>query len=279
MADAAQPRTGHRVARPELGDFLRSRRQRLDPASYGRQDGRRRRTPGLRREEVAERASIGVDWYIRLEQGRDVNPSAATLESIARALDLSDTDYRHLQRLARPSPREPFTREHVPTALAAMVEALGQPAYVLGRRLDVLAWNHAACELVTDFSRLDESERNILLIMMTNPDARALFGSSWADEARRVVAAFRSQYDLNDGEPAFVDLVEELNRRSPTFATWWGRHEVRPPTTGTKTFHREGSVPQVWTHQSFLYSDDPRLRLVVYSALAPPGRDSAHIGS
>src|SRR5690349_22047169 len=122
----------------QLGDFLRSRRERLTPKAVGLAPGRRRRTPGLRREEVAELAGIGVDWYVRLEQGRSVSPSATTVDALARALRLSKVEHGHLRALTRNSDHRRFVRETVPEALRHLVERLNQPAYITGRRWDVL---------------------------------------------------------------------------------------------------------------------------------------------
>src|SRR5262245_60898948 len=123
--------------RNELGDFLRSRRERLTPKAVGLPLGRRRRTPGLRREEVAELAGIGVDWYIRLEQGRSVSPSVTTVDALARALRLSKVEHTHLRALTAGGDRRPFVREVVPQAVRRTVESLNLPAYVTGRRWDV----------------------------------------------------------------------------------------------------------------------------------------------
>src|SRR6476660_4499986 len=131
----------------ELGDFLRSRRQKLTPKVVGLPVGRRRRTPGLRREEVAELAGIGVDWYVRLEQGRSVSPSAATIDALARALRLSKAEHRHLTELTENTDRRVFVRETVPPAIRRTVEQLNLPAYVTGRRWDILVWNKAAEEI------------------------------------------------------------------------------------------------------------------------------------
>ena len=260
----AHARVGAADRRRQLGDFLRSRREGLDPAIHGRDDGRRRRTPGLRREEVAERAAIGVDWYIRLEQGRDVNPSRTTLDALAVALDLTETEHRHLLLLARPAVHDQFERERVPDGLRAMVAALQQPAYVVGRRFDILAWNDAAVELFTDFSLIDERDRNIVTIVLTDPGAKRVFGASWSSEAKRILALFRSVHDLYENDPAFIELVEDLDRRSPAFRKWWRRHDIGTATSGTKTIHPLRRAPQRWMHQSFHYHDDPNLRLVIY---------------
>src|SRR5579871_2273358 len=120
--------------RVEFGDFLRSRRERLNPKSVGITSGRRRRTSGLRREEVAELAGIGVDWYIRLEQGRTVNPSITTVDALARALRLSKAEHAHLRALARDADRRAFVIETVPDQIRRLIDSLNQPAYVTGRR-------------------------------------------------------------------------------------------------------------------------------------------------
>src|SRR3984893_10311826 len=166
-------------SRSEFGDFLRSRRTRLSPKSVGLPSGRRRRTPGLRREEVAELAGIGVDWYIRLEQGRSVSPSVTTVDALARALRLSKVEHAHLRDLTRNVDRRAFVRESVPDTLRRTVEGLNQPAYITGRRWDVLAWNKAAEEIFA-FGRVPEEDRNILISVLTNPTTRRRFGASWA---------------------------------------------------------------------------------------------------
>src|ERR1700737_3883190 len=193
----------------ELGDFLRSRRQKLTPKLVGIAPGRRPRAPGLRREEVAELAGIGVDWYVRLEQGRAVSPSVTTIDALARALRLSKVEHAHLRALALGANRRAFTRETVPAALRSLVESLNQPAYITGRRWDVLAWNKVAADIFA-FDRLAEEDRNILVCILLNPGTRRLFGSSWAEEAKRVVAQFRATHDLWAGDPAFIELLTRL---------------------------------------------------------------------
>lgn len=165
--------------RLEFGDFLRSRREKLTPKTVGLPAGSRRRTVGLRREEVAQLAGIGVDWYIRLEQGRTVSPSATTIDALARALRLGKTEHAHLKALARNGDRRSFTREIVPPAILRLVESLPHPAYITGQRWDVLAWN-AAAEDIFAFGRLPEEDRNTLLLMMTNKRARKSYGAGWA---------------------------------------------------------------------------------------------------
>jgi transcriptional regulator with XRE-family HTH domain len=251
-------------SRNELGDFLRSRREKLNPKAAGLPAGRRRRTPGLRREEVAELAGIGVDWYIRLEQGRSVSPSVTTVDALARALRLSKVEHVHLRALTRNADRRTFSRESVPEAIRRVVESLNQPAYVTGRRWDVLAWNKAAEEIFA-FSRLPEPDRNILILVLINPATRRLFGPNWNDEAKRIVAQFRATHDLWAGDPAFVDLLERLRGGSPEFATWWKAHDIRAAASGRKQMRHPKKGMLRFEHASFQANDDPALKLVIYT--------------
>jgi transcriptional regulator with XRE-family HTH domain len=250
----------------ELGDFLRSRRQKLTPKAVGLPVGRRRRTPGLRREEVAELAGIGVDWYIRLEQGRSVSPSAATIDALARALRLTKAEHRHLKELTQNADRRVFARERVPAAILRAVEQLNLPAYVTGRRWDVLAWNAAADEIFA-FSRLTEADRNSLLSVLTNPATRRLFGASWADEAKRMVAQFRATHDLWAGDPAFRDLLARLQEGCPEFAGWWEAHDVSGVAAGRKSLIHPKKGRLKLEYVSFQANDDPALKLVIYTAV------------
>ncbi|MBS0411199.1 MAG: helix-turn-helix domain-containing protein [Proteobacteria bacterium] len=257
--------------RRELGDFLRARRGRLSPESLGLPRHRRRRTPGLRREEVAELAGIGVDWYVRLEQGRPVRPSAATIDALARALRLSDLEHQHLRALAGGGGHRRFQPETAPPSLLRLLEGLSQPAYVTGRRRDLVAWN-AAADAVFDFSALAADERNILVSMLTVPRSRTLFGPGWADEAQRMVAQFRATHDLWAGDPAFLDLLRRLRQGCPEFEGWWDRHEVGRPVSGRKTLHHPTRGVIAFDHASFQANDDPGLKLVIYTpADAPAG--------
>ena len=248
----------------ELGDFLRSRRTRLSPKAVGLPNGRRRRTAGLRREEVAELAGIGVDWYVRLEQGRSVSPSVTTIDALARALRLSKAEHGHLRALTRNTDRRAFSRESVPATVRRVVESLNQPAYITGRRWDVLAWNVAADEIFA-FSRLAEQDRNILICMLTNPAARRLFGAAWMDEAKRMLAQFRATHDLWAGDPAFVALLERLRQGSREFAIWWRSHDVRSVAAGQKLLSHPKKGSLGFEYASFQANDDPALKLVIYT--------------
>ncbi|MGO8919652.1 MAG: helix-turn-helix transcriptional regulator [Stellaceae bacterium] len=250
--------------RSALGDFLRSRREKLSPKAVGLPSGRRRRTAGLRREEVAELAGIGVDWYIRLEQGRAVSPSATTIDALARALRLSKAEHGHLRALTRNTGRRAFSRESVPGTVRRLVESLNQPAYVTGRRWDILAWNAAAADIFA-FSRLAEEDRNILVCMLTNPHTRRLFGAAWADEAKRMLAEFRATHDLWAGDPAFRELLERLRQGSPEFAIWWEAHDIRSVAAGQKLLSHPKKGLLRFEYATFQANDDPALKLVIYN--------------
>ena len=247
----------------ELGDFLRSRRRRLDPAAIGVSVMRRRRTPGLRREEVAERAGISCEWYVKLEQGRDVSASPQTVAALARALTLDAAETEHLRQLADRSAPPAFVREAVPDIVAAIVRELPQLAYVTGARWDVLTWNAAAEELF-GFGRMDERDRNILTYMFTDASARALFADDWAPEAKRMLALFRATHDQRAGDPAFETLIQGLSDASGDFRSWWCSHDVRAPSAGTKTLHPASREPATFAYASFQSNDDPALKLALY---------------
>jgi transcriptional regulator with XRE-family HTH domain len=250
----------------EFGSFLRSRREQLDPHAVGLNGARRRRTPGLRREEVAELAGIGVDWYVRLEQGRSVSPSDDTLDALARALRLDEADCAHLRSLARGTQARAFETERVPPALHVLLASFAHPAYVTGRRWDLLAWNRAAADVLR-FDELAGTERNILVFMFATPLARELFGVAWSDEARRMIALFRMTYDLWADDAAFIDLVARLTHASADFARWWVKHDVRIGVAGEKVLHHRERGAERYAYATFQSNDDAALKLAIYSPL------------
>ncbi|MGJ4893272.1 helix-turn-helix transcriptional regulator [Bradyrhizobium sp. HKCCYLRH3099] len=247
----------------ELGNFLRSRREKLAPEALGLAAGRRRRTAGLRREEVAELAGIGVDWYIRLEQGRAVKPSSTTIDALARALRLTKAEHAHLKALVRETARKPFVREQVPDRLRELVQSLNQPAYISGRRWDVLAWNDAADEIF-GFSQLADADRNTLLLMLCRPRVRRLFGAQWKELARRMVAQFRATYDLWAGDPAFLDLLARLRDGSRDFEELWAAHDINALAAGEKLLDHPKKGRVKLRYATFQANDDPALKLAIY---------------
>ena len=227
--------------RSSLGDFLRSRRKRLSPETVGIASLRRRRTAGLRREEVAELAGIGIDWYVRLEQGRMVRPSPTTVDALARALRLDRAEHAHLRALAERTAGAVFAAETLSEELRCVVESLDQPAFVKGSRWDVLAWNAAATEVFADFAGMEPENRNLIAFMFTDPEARRLFGDRWAEEARHALAQFRQSHDHRAGDASFQRLVERMSAASAEFDGWWRAHDVRSSATGRKRLHfRDG---------------------------------------
>lgn len=212
---------------------------------------------------MAELAGISTDWYVRIEQGRTVSPSVITVDALAGALRLDGAEHAHLRTLARNADRRVFSRESVPGIIRRVVESLDQPAYVTGRRWDILVWN-AAAEVV-DFGSLPVEDRNVLVYMLTDPGARRLFGGSWADEARRMVAQFRTTHDLWASDPAFLDLLVRLRRDSPEFATWWEAHDIRGSVAGEKLLSHPKKGRLRFEYATFQANDDPALKLAIYT--------------
>jgi len=247
-----------------LGDFLRSRRHGLDPATLGIVSTRRRRTPGLRREEVAERAGISCEWYIKLEQGRNVSASSETIAALARALFLDDAETAYLRKLAMRGASPCFVRETVPEIVRKLVLGLPEPAYVTGVRWDVLCWNTSADRLFS-FSAMAEAERNILHYMLTSPAARSLFGKNWAVEAQRMIALFRTTYDQRRGDPLFEEIVSSLTAASAEFSDWWSSYRVTVPSSGRKTLRLAESNGITFIYATFQANDDPALKLALYA--------------
>ncbi len=252
------------VNRP-FGDFLRSRRMRLAPDKATGTAWQRRRTPGLKREEVAIRAGISAEWYVKLEQGRAVSPSNETIEALGRALQLDRIEMAHLRALAATGGRETFQRESPPAMLERIVASLAEPAYLIGQRFDILAWNDAAAALFGDFSRIPINDRNVLHWMMCDPSAKHLFGMTWATEAERVVSLFRSAYDLWPGDKAFASLVDRVGATSPEFQKWWPEHGIGAPLSGTKHLKHPTLGVLRYEYASFQANDDPALKLALYT--------------
>jgi len=247
--------------RRELGDFLRTRRNRLSPSEVVLRDGLRRRTPGLKREEVSSAAGISVSLYAWLEQGRDVQVSERVLSGLARALKLTAEETSQLFELAlaRLPAQQPPRRDAVSKTVADLLAlACEVPALAFNLRWDVLAWNDAARSFFFDYELVEGVERNILWYTFLNPELKSRF-VDWQQCARDVVARFRRDYSENAGDPAFMDLVEALKLRSPEFAQWWRLHDVLP-------MFRENTVD--FTHPT---TGSLALRVVHVSVAGEPG--------
>ncbi len=251
----------------ELGRLLRSRRERLRPADVGLPEGARRRTRGLRREEVALLAGVSSTYYTFLEQGRAVRPSPQVLDALARALQLSAPERVHLYLLAhnRPPADDDAPAEALAPEVAALVDRLDPyPTYVKGRRYDVLAANRAARVLFTDWPARPPDDRNLVWWVFTDPAAREVY-VEWKVEAAALLARFRLAAARRADDPEFVALIDRLHDASPEVRTWWPRHEVAPPGSGTKVLHHPATGPVAFQHVVLEVTDQPGLRVVTFS--------------
>jgi transcriptional regulator with XRE-family HTH domain len=264
------------MARPEFGAFLRSRRERVTPVEVGLPAGRRRRTPGLRREEVAQLAFISTVYYTRLEQARGPSPSREVLAGLARALRLSGPERDHLHHLAGVSPGSPPTPSRdVRPSIYDMVRRLPLAAATVTSAIyDVLAWNDLAAALMEDFSAVPPRERNLArrAFLGPQPDGRRLYGvSDTAEFAHSVAAGLRTALARYPGSPEVAGLVDELLTGSEQFARLWELTDVAPPTMLRKTFHHP-SVGPVTVNCDVLDIADRNQHVVIYTA--DPGSSS-----
>jgi transcriptional regulator with XRE-family HTH domain len=260
----------------ELRDFLRTRRSKITPTEAGLAPlPGARRVPGLRREEVAQLAGISVDYYIRLERGRHLNASASVLDAIARALRLTDLERAHLFRLAKPSRARsrPLPPQRVRPGLRLLLDSLTDvPALVYGRRLDVLAANHLARALYTDFEALPVRDRNMARLVFLDEHFRTLY-ADWEDAARGIVASLRLYAGRHPHDRALAELVGELSVQDADFRHWWADHDVFQRTHGSKEFHHPLVGDLVLRYEAFTPVDDPEQTLGV--STAEPGTPSA----
>ncbi|MDZ4267611.1 MAG: helix-turn-helix transcriptional regulator [Mycobacterium sp.] len=255
----------------ELAEFLSVRRARLTPRDVGLDGpGARRRVPGLRREELARLAGVSVDYYTRLEQGRSRSASSDVLDALATALQLNDAERQHLHLLAKPRPAQRKRRTRAQTvdpATLRLLETLDQvhsPAFVLGRRLDVLAHNRLAGALITEFRELPAPQRNQARFVFFDPHARELY-ADWEEVAADTVAMLRLDAGRYPDDEKLSALVGELSIRSVEFRGWWSNHNVQRRTTGTKAYHHPLVGDLTVTYQALNPSGDPDQLLIVYT--------------
>jgi transcriptional regulator with XRE-family HTH domain len=222
--------------RRELSGFLRSRRERITPDQVGLPTAGRRRTPGLRREEVAQLAGVGVTWYTWLEQGRDINVSEQVLDAIASTLRLDPYERSHLFTLAgAPEPAREKECRAIPPGIYPMLTKLNPfPAVVVSGRTDILAYNEAY-DWMMDVSSVPVEDRNMTLLLFTNLAWRARL-MDWEDRVGQVVGQLRGAMAEHINEPAWKSLIKRLRRESPEFDALWRRHDVQPMRNMTKRF-------------------------------------------
>ncbi|HVW57456.1 MAG TPA: helix-turn-helix transcriptional regulator [Rhizobiaceae bacterium] len=254
------------ISENALGTFLRDRRMRLDPAAFGFEVGRRR-TPGLRREEVAQRANISPTWYTWLEQGRGGAPSAHVLDRIARGLMLTEPERDHLHILAFGHPPEQryHQRESITPRLQHVLDAMPfSPAIIRTATWDVVAWNKAATIVLTDYAKLPKDQRNILRRMFSDERVRAA-QDDWRNVARYVVGAFRADAARAGAGAEIRQLVDELSARSPEFKAMWDDNEITSMREGVKRLHHPDLGTIELEFSTFSVEGRSDLNMMVYS--------------
>ena len=254
-----------------LGAYLKARRTKLDPATFGL-PLTRRRTPGLRREEVAQRANVSATWYTWLEQGRGGAASADVLDRIARALVLTEVEREHLFLLGLGRPPEVHYRapEAITPRLQRVLDALPHsPATVRTSTWDIIGWNRAAAAVLLDYSQLQPEQRNVMRLMFCDPGMRAA-QVDWPRAARYVVAAFRADVARVGAGKKVQALVDELTRLSPEFAAIWAENDVRNTyTDAVKSLRHPLAGLLNLEHTSFAIDGRPDLEMVVYNPATP----------
>ena len=273
---AGPARGAVRDRRRELGAFLRSRRARLRPADVGLADWGVRRVPGLRREEVAQLANVGLTWYTWLEQGRQARPSASVLTAIADALRLDTHEREHLFALARDPDDQARGGEDRTGAAASAGPGLDAvvrgfepaPAYAISARFDVLAHNRPARLLFGDLGPGPGGPANMLHLGFTDPRWRTLI-ADWDQEAARHVAMYRAAMSVHLDDPAWTVLPARLTQLSPDFARFWASSDVAGPERRLKRFRHPSAGPLTLHSTSLLMADDPMIRIVILHPAAP----------
>ncbi|WP_079138150.1 helix-turn-helix transcriptional regulator [Actinacidiphila rubida] len=270
---AARAATGHvplsaasAVRRRELASFLRSRRERISPDQVGLPPGRRRRTPGLRREEVAQLAAVGVTWYTWLEQAREIQVSGQVADAIARALMLDTTERQHLFTLAGTADPHPHLDcPGMSPAVRAMLDQLEPlPAAVVNSRYDIVAYNRTYGRLVSDLDALPREDRNLMWLAFTDPQWRERMVDR-EENIRLMAAKFRASMAEHLAEPAWKTLLKRLQQTSPDFCEMWERHEVLKPDGHIKRYLNPevGLLAFDFTH--LWLGPGPGPRLVTYT--------------
>lgn len=258
----------------QLGTYLKDRRAKLDPTAFGFPLARRR-TPGLRREEVAQRANVSATWYTWLEQGRGGAASADVLDRISRAMMLTDAEREHLFLLGLGRP--PEIRYHAPEGITPRLQRVldtleHSPAFIRTATWDVIAWNRAAAVVLTDYSTLVEGQRNVLRLMFRDSRVRAA-QSNWQSVARYVVASFRADVARAGAARNVQSLVDELCATSPEFAEMWRDNDVQAHGDGVKVLHHPIAGPLSMEFSAFAVDGRPDLNMVIYNPVTPEDAD------
>lgn len=262
----------------QLSEFLKTRRARMRPEDVGVGNfGGQRRVPGLRREELALLAGVSVDYYTRLEQGRARNASPDILDAVAGALRLDGDERTHLHNLAKPTStrKGPSRPQQVGPEMRQALQALATiPAYIIGRRLDILAWNDLARSLIADFPGLPAAERNMARLVFLDDASKDLY-PDWESKARDTVSNLRLDAGRHPDDPQLATLVGELSLASPDFRRLWADHNVRGKTRGRKRFNHPQLGELALDYVAMRAPDDPDMTMMIYSA--PLGSDAATV--
>jgi transcriptional regulator with XRE-family HTH domain len=263
---ASERRRAGERRRAELGEFLKARRARLSPGDFGMPPGSRRRTPGLRREEVALLAGVGVTWYTWLEQGRQINASTQVLDAVASTLRLDRAEREHLYRLAEATPlRTECASMAVPDTIREIVRSLDPlPASLLNGRHDVLLSNDASEELFWEWHSMPCVHKNTLWCCITEPSARSKF-PEYETHVRYLVARMRSAYSRHIGDPDWEEDIRRLASLSREFADLWARHEVADPEPRTLTYLHPRAGALDLAVSELALPDIPEARIVIYT--------------
>jgi transcriptional regulator with XRE-family HTH domain len=251
--------------RRQLIEFLKGCRARLTPAEVGLPDTSRRRTPGLRREDVAALAGVSVTWYTWLEQGRDIQVSADVLERICSTLRMSADEREYLFALVQHRAAPPVLSRQggVSPTVTRMLNALAVPAIVMTARWDVLAWNELTTKIFRDYGQRPPERRNLLRILLLEEAAYQNDPVQYEAMARRVLAKFRVDYSQTPDDPAFEELIAELSERCPIFRRLWASAEVIGRSEGVAFDPRSGDME--FEHSSYVPEGSPTLRVVIFT--------------
>jgi transcriptional regulator with XRE-family HTH domain len=260
------------IHRRHLSEFLKSCRARILPADLGLPEGGRRRTPGLRREDVAALAGVSVTWYTWLEQGRDIKVSEHVLEQIAATLRMSSDERDYLFSLVqhRPPPARP-SEVQVSGTIQRMIAALSVPALVMTERWDVLAWNDLVSAIFRDYGELSPENRNLLRILILNQEYQ-LEADEYAAMAHRVVPKFRMDFSQSANTEAFSELIDELLEASEVFRELWQSPELTSKSEGINAVRHPSYGGITFEHSSYVPEGSPTLRVVIF---APHDEESA----
>jgi transcriptional regulator with XRE-family HTH domain len=269
MDERPEPPGASLDRRAELSEFLRTRRARLKPEDVGLPDfGRHRRVPGLRREELAQLAGVSVAYYTRLEQGNGRNVSAEVLDSIARALRLTDAEHAHLTHLAKPKHKKKQTArpQQARVSLRQLLTTMDSvPAYIVGRRSEILAWNRMAAAVFGDWAELPAAERNWARLVFLHPAYRDLF-VDWEQKAIDIVCALRMDAGCYPDDPRLSALVGELSVKSEDFRRLWATHDVKEKSHGVKRMRHPLVGELSLNFEGFRLLDDGEQTMVTYHA-------------